>query len=60
VTVGCARSMNGGPMPTRPSALTILAGDGLVCYPDSDHEALMVYVMELERQSAIIRQTNQQ
>lgn len=36
-------------MPTKPSGLTVMAGDGLVCYWQDDHAEIMTYILELER-----------
>jgi len=44
---GCGASMP--TKPTTPSGLTVIAGDGMVCYPESDNAQLMVYILELER-----------
>ena len=37
------------PKPTTPSGMTVMAGDGMVCYPESDNAQLMIYILELER-----------
>ena len=46
---GCMTLGSGDQMPTKPSGLTVIAGDGLVCYPKDDHAQIMTYILELER-----------
>lgn len=35
--------------PTKPSGITVMAGEGLVCYWQDDHAQIMTYILELER-----------
>lgn len=46
---GCTTSSAMPEKPTAPSGLTVMAGDGIVCYSERDHASLMTYIIELER-----------